>query len=63
MGKIANRQSLAFSERNELSQAQSQFYVESYNTDANRKIRIAAQQTQGLQGPILCGRGKIANER
>ena len=46
MGKIANRQSLAFSERGQLSQAIQQFHVEQISVqrvNANRAIRIAAQ--------------------
>ena len=47
MGQIANRQSLAFSERGQLSQAIPQFHVERMVN-----VRIAAQQTQGLWGLI-----------
>ena len=64
MGNIANRQSLAFSERGQLSQAMPQFQnVKRMN--ANRTIRTAAQQTQGLWGLIsVCFEGDlIANER
>ena len=53
MGQIANRQSLVFSERGQLSQAIPQVHVERIllPTNANRAIRIAAQRTQGLRGP------------
>ena len=53
MDQIANRQSLVFSERGQLSQAIPQFHVVTNTTpmNANRAIRIAGQRTQGLWGP------------
>ena len=67
MGKIANRQSLAFSERSQLSQAIPQFHVERLLNEwnANRVIRIAAQRTQGLWGliSVFLGGDMAANER
>ena len=54
-------QSLVFSEYGQLSQAILQFHVEPIltPTSANRAIRIAAQRTQGLQGPISVFLGEI----
>ena len=50
MGKVANRPSLAFSERSQLSQAIPQFHVARETNvkrvSANRAIRIATQRTQ-----------------
>ena len=60
MGQIANRQSLVFSKRSQLSQA-----MNTTPTNANRAIRIATQRTQGLRGPIsvFLGGDMTANER
>ena len=73
MGRIANRQSLAFSERGQLSQAIPQFHVERMlnewtnvkRMNANRAIRIAAQRTQGLWGliSVFLEGDMTANER
>ena len=67
MGKITNRESLAFSEHGQLSQAIPQFHVERITArmNANRAIRIAAERTQGLWGliSVLWERYVTANER
>ena len=66
MGQIANRQSLVFSERSQLSQAIPQFHVERIlPMNANRSIRTAAQRTQGLWGPnpVFWGGDMSSNER
>ena len=47
MSKIANRQSLAFSERSQLSQASPQRHVE------RMSLRVATQPTQSLWAPML----------
>ena len=67
MGKIANRKSLAFSERNQLSQAIPAIPrgTNATPTNANHAIRSATQRTQGLLGPnsVFLGRHMTANER
>ena len=65
MGKIANRQSLAFSERSQLSQAIPQFHRERMLNEWTPTARfwIAAQRTQGLWGPSSVLRGEIWPQR
>ena len=61
MGKIANGQSPAFSERGQLSQAIPQFHAK--RMDANRTIRTAAQRMQGLPGLVSVFWGKVDRQR
>ena len=68
MGKIASSQSLAFSERSQLSQAISAVPRGKNTTptmNANRAIRIAVQRTQGLRGAnsVFLEGDMTANER
>ena len=61
-----NRQSLAFSERNKLSQAIPQFHMERMvQRTPIHAIRTAMQRTQRLRGPnsVLLGGDMTANER
>ena len=64
MGKIANRQSLAFSERNQLSQAIPQFHVERMLNEWTPIARFASQCNELVyEDQILCFQGRYDRQR
>ena len=63
MGKIASRHSLAFSECNRLLLAQLPRGTNVTHMNAKCTIRIAAQRTQGLRGPISVFWGTYDRQR
>ena len=65
MGKIANRQWLAFSERNQLSQAIPQFHVERILHQRTPIARFESQcnECRVYKDQILCFRGRYDRQR
>ena len=64
MGKIANCQSLAFSERDHLSQAIPQFYVEQlFHGERQSRDWNRAQRTHCLEGPTSVFGGRYDCQR
>ena len=61
MGKIANRQSLAFSQRNQLSQAILQFHVEPILHQRTPIARFESKRNErrAYEDLILCFSGEI----